>query len=83
MLADDNGLPARNAPPGYAVDVPSTGVLVDDVGHTRDVVAGVRAVFAAVFGDDGDAFADEAAALLDPRGHDLRNGFGQACSSAI
>lgn len=73
MLADDNGLPARNAPPGYAVDVPSTGVLVDDVGHTRDVVAGVRAVFAAVFGDDGDAFADEAAALLDPHGHDVRN----------
>ena len=38
----------------------------------RDLTAAVRAVFDVVFGASADARWDEAAALLDPRGHDLR-----------
>jgi hypothetical protein len=47
-------------------------VLVDDPGHRRDLTAAVRAVFDVVFGGSADTRWDEAAALLDPRGRDLR-----------
>jgi hypothetical protein len=47
-------------------------VLVDDPGDSRDLTAAVRVVFDRVFGASADALWDEAAALLDPRRHDLR-----------
>ena len=72
MLVGEDGLPAAGAPSGYPVDFPASGVLVDDPGDARDLTAAVRAVFDAVFGASADALWDEAAALLDPRGHDLR-----------
>jgi hypothetical protein len=47
--------------------------LVDDPGHpTLDLTAAVRAVFDTVFGDDADARWREAAALLDPKDHEIR-----------
>lgn len=72
MLAGDDGLPSTSARSGYAVDFPTSGVLVDDPGDGRDLTAAVRAVFETVFAAAADAFWDEAAALLDPRGQDLR-----------
>jgi hypothetical protein len=72
MLVGDDGLPVTGCPPGYVIDFPESGVLVDDPGDARDLVAAVRAVFDAVFGAGADRWWDEAAALLDPRGHDLR-----------
>jgi hypothetical protein len=72
MLVGEDGLPVAGRPPGYAIDFPENGVLVDDPGDARDLVAAVRAVFDAVFGAGADTRWDEAAALLDARGHDLR-----------
>jgi hypothetical protein len=72
MLVGGDGLPATSAPSGYPLDFHANGVLVDDPGDPRDLTAAVRAVFETVFGADADARWDEAAALLDPRGHDLR-----------
>ena len=72
MLVGDDGLPVAGRPPGYAIDFPESGVLIDDPGDPRDLLAAVRAVFDAVFGANADARWDEAASLLDPRGHDLR-----------
>jgi hypothetical protein len=72
MLVGGDGLPSVSAPPGYPVDFPASGVLVDDPGDARDLTAAVRVVFDTVFGAGADALWDEAAALLDPRGHDLR-----------
>lgn len=73
MLTGDDGLPLAAAPAGYPLKWPEDGILVDDPGHPRDLTAAVRAVFDVVFGDAADARWNEAAALLDPREHDLRN----------
>jgi hypothetical protein len=72
MLVGENGVPVASRPPGYPIDFPENGVLVDDPGHPRDLVAAVRAVFDVVFGARADRWWEEAAALLEPRGHDLR-----------
>jgi hypothetical protein len=72
MLTGDDGLPLARPPFEYPILFPEDGILVDDPGHPRDITAAVRAVFDAVFGLSADAFLQEAAALVDPRGHDLR-----------
>ena len=59
-------------PPATRFSFPADGILVDDPGHPRDLTAAVRAVFDTVFGASADAVWQEAAALLDPKGHDLR-----------
>jgi len=72
MLAGDDGLPLAQAPAGYPLAFPADGALVDDPGHDRDLAARVRRVLEAVFGASADAVWQEAAALLDPKGADLR-----------
>ena len=72
MLTGDDGLPLDRPPAGYPLPFPEDGILVDDPGHPRDLTAAVRAVFDTVFGASADAVWQEAAALLDPKGHDLR-----------
>ena len=57
---------------GYPLSFPEDGILVDDPGHQRDLTAAVRAVFDEVFGSGADGWWNEASALLDPKGHDLR-----------
>lgn len=73
MLTGDDGLPLEAPPAGYPIAFPADGILVDDPGHPRDLVAAVRAVFDVVFGPSAEAIWQEAAELLDPRGHDLRS----------
>lgn len=73
MLTGDDGLPLARPPAGYPLSFPEDGILVDDPGHPRDFTACVRAVFETAFGSRADAVWQEAAALLDPRGHDLRS----------
>jgi hypothetical protein len=72
MLTGDDGLPLVRPPAGYPLAFPDDGILVDDPGHPRDLTTAVRAVFATVFGASADALWQEAAALLDPKGHELR-----------
>jgi hypothetical protein len=72
MLTGVDGLPPARPPAGYPHLFPEDGILVDDPGHPRDLTAAVRSVFETVFGAGADAAWQEAAALLDPRGHDLR-----------
>lgn len=79
MLTGADGLPLATPPGGYPVTFPTDGILLDDVGHPRDLTAAVRTVFEIVFGSRADAAWQEAGALLDPKGHDvstwLRAGF--------
>ena len=72
MLTDDEGLPLPSPPAGYPVAFPQKGILVDDLGHARDLVAAVRTVFDEVFDASADAWWNEVGALLDPKDQDLR-----------
>ncbi|MEQ1801913.1 MAG: type II restriction endonuclease subunit M [Gammaproteobacteria bacterium] len=72
MLTGGDGLPLARPPAGYPLSFPEAGVLVDDPGHAQDLTAAVRAVVDAVFGADADRWWSDIAALLDPKGHDLR-----------
>lgn len=72
MLTGADGLPCATPAPGYPIDVPQDGVLLDDPGHPRDLTSSARAVFDVVFVGDADARWQEAAGILDPKNHDLR-----------
>ncbi|MHB1844891.1 MAG: hypothetical protein ACYCWW_08675, partial [Deltaproteobacteria bacterium] len=72
MLTGTDGLPSARPPAGYPIAFPETGVLLDDPGHAQDLTAAVRAVFDAVFGENADRWWNDVAAMLDPKGHDLR-----------
>jgi len=72
MLTGPDGLPCATPPSGYPIDFPQDGVLLDDSGHPRDLIASARVVFDVVFGGDADARWQEAAGILDPTNHDLR-----------
>ena len=49
MLIGDDGLPLGGVPAGYPIDIPGTGILVDDPGHAHDLTTAVRVVFDEVF----------------------------------
>jgi hypothetical protein len=72
MLASPDGQPARECPAGYRLDIPWDGILVDDPGHERDLIARIRQVFDLVFGAEAEARWTAAAAALDQTGHELR-----------
>ena len=72
MLVGDDGLPVVAPPPGYPINFPEDGILVDDPGHPRDLVAAVGRVFDVVFGEAADAWLQEVVRVLDPRASDLR-----------
>src|SRR5581483_372414 len=72
MLTGDDGVPLARPPTRYPLAFPETGVLVDDPGHSLDLTAAVHAVFDAVFGAGADRWWNDVAALLDPKGNDLR-----------
>ncbi|MBI4519043.1 MAG: hypothetical protein HY699_24905 [Deltaproteobacteria bacterium] len=77
MLTGSDGLPAREAPPGYPVRIDWDGILVDDPGpdgnslHADDIVRRVREVLELLFGDRHDAIEKEACEIL--RAKDLRD----------
>jgi hypothetical protein len=72
MLTGDDGLPVARPPAGYPLSFPDDGIVVDDQGHPRDLTTAVRAAFDTVFGASADEIWQETAALLDPKGHDVR-----------
>ena len=72
MLTGEDGLPLTNAPATYPLAFPENGILVDDPGYRRDLTAEVRAVFDGVFDASADGWWHAAAALLNPKDHDLR-----------
>lgn len=72
MLTGGDGLPLTRPAAGYPFAFPEPGVLVDDLGHAQDLSTAVRAVFDVGFGAGADRWWNDVAALLDPKGHELR-----------
>ena len=71
MLTGEDGLPLNAPPAGYAIGFPHGGILVDDAGADRDLVAAARQVFEPVF-DDPAARWEETAEILGDRDRALR-----------
>jgi predicted RNA methylase len=70
MLTGDDGLPAREAPPGYPLRISWDGILVDDPGengahpHQEDIVRRVREVLTVIWGERAEAIEQEACEML-------------------
>jgi hypothetical protein len=73
-LTSGDGLALVAAPPNYPLAFPADGVLVDDPGHSRDLLSAVRSVFDTIF-EDANARWHEAAELLGAQ--DLRTWFAR------
>jgi hypothetical protein len=69
MLVGPDGLPAREAPEGYPVELPPDRILLDEEGHRWDIVRRVRAAAEVLF-DDPDAILEECERIL---GRELRD----------
>ena len=70
MLQDNQGLLATETPPGYPLEVPPHGILVDDPGHLWDVVSRMEAVFDLVAHEHAQAWVLEAESIV---GRNLRD----------
>lgn len=69
MLVGPDGLPAREAPPGYPLELPPDRLLLDEEGHRWDIVLRMRRTAEALF-DDPDGILEECERIL---GRELRD----------
>ena len=74
-LQNPQGLPAHaeEVPAAYPVRIPWDGILVDDPGHTVDLVGRMREVFRAIWQESADAIYREAVDCLSAGSEDLRH----------
>lgn len=66
MLVGDDGMPAREAPSGYPLELPPDHLFVDEPGHRWDIETWTSHAAAELF-DDPDAILTEAAEILGKR----------------
>jgi hypothetical protein len=67
MLTGNDGLPLAVPPAGYPIRWPEDGLLVEDLGHPRDLGTRVATVLSVVFGQRADAIERELCAILDAK----------------
>ena len=69
MLQNSEGLPAeqKDVPDNYPMRITWPGIMVDDAGHTEDVLARVRDALAIIWGEHADAIEEEACRTLKAR----------------
>ena len=73
MLVGADGLPPREPPSGYPIEIPLDGVLVDEPAHKWDIEGAVRRAAAALW-QDADPILEELQAIL---GRPLRDHLGR------
>ncbi|MBV9496261.1 MAG: hypothetical protein JOZ54_18575 [Acidobacteria bacterium] len=71
------GLPTVSTPAGYPISTPPDGVLIDDAGHPRDLLASVRQVFDVAFKDSAERWQTDVAEAVGVAAHDLRRWFAE------
>jgi hypothetical protein len=66
MLQGEDGLPLEphEIPSGYPLKVDPDGILVDDEGHSDDIIARIRDVLALIWGNRADTIEKEACEIL-------------------
>jgi hypothetical protein len=66
MLQNDDGLPVepQDVPDDYPVDIPWDGILVDDPGHEKDIIARVRKTIEVIWQDKAEEIEQEACQIL-------------------
>jgi len=66
MLQGEDGLPLdpHEIPRDYPLAVDADGILVDDEGHSDDIIARIRDVLTIIWGDRADAIEKEACEIL-------------------
>ena len=64
MLQGDDGLPLIKSPPGYPLNVLWNGILVEDPGHSDDIVQKVREVFCIIYSERAEAIESEACSII-------------------
>ena len=65
-------------PPNYPITIPFNGILVDDEGHSNDIVTRIRQVLDLIWGDQAGDIEQEACQVL--RGSSLREYFARSSS---
>jgi hypothetical protein len=64
MLQGDDGLPLQALPTGYPLRIDWDGILVDDTGHSDDIIRRVRDVFEVIWNNRAEAIEKEACEIL-------------------
>ncbi len=64
MLTGVDGLPLTSSPEGYPLPVAWDGLLVDDLGHPRDIVLAVQHVIHLLWPEIGESIETEACQIL-------------------
>ena len=75
MLADESSQPAMKSPGDYPLEVAWSGILVDDPGHSDDVLTRIRQVFDVIWHDRSHNIYGEATEILNPGKDDFRPWF--------
>lgn len=73
MLTDKHGLPLRETPPNYPIQINWNGILIDDPDHPDDIIRRVRDVLEVIWGDKSEAIEKEACKILEVK--ELRDYF--------
>ncbi len=76
MLVCSDGFPLETPPAGYAIRFARDGILVDDAGADRDLLAAIRQVFESIFTNPAGRW-EEAADILGDRDPALRTWFAR------
>jgi len=64
MLQGDDGLPLTESPNGYPLKVQWNGILVEDPGHSDDIVLRIREVLRIIYGERAEEIEAEACSIL-------------------
>lgn len=73
MLTEDDGLPLRETPSTYPLQIDWDGILVDDPDHPDDIIRRVQDVLEVIWSDKSEAIEKEACEILGIK--DLRDYF--------